>query len=176
MRDIFGGRLGAVGFEGSWTSALMDMNASEIALGVLIFVAALVASLLAVGFILTRLPHDYFVCKNVVFWAERPAWQRTTAHVGKNLLGVVLIVVGVVLSVPGVPGQGLITILIGIILVDFPGKRSLERRIIALPRIFAACNKLRARFRRAPFLAPIPAEGAAGCARSRPTPPRSDPG
>jgi hypothetical protein len=155
MREIFGGRLGAVAFEGSWKSALMEMNASEIGLGVLIFVVALVASLGAVGFILTRLPHDYFACKNVVFWADRPAWQRTTAHVGKNLVGVVLIVVGVLLSVPGVPGQGLITILIGIILVDFPGKRRLEARIMRMPRIFAACNKVRVRFRRAPFLAPI---------------------
>jgi hypothetical protein len=162
MRAMSWGRLGAAVFEGSWKSALMDMNASEIALGVLIFVVALVASLGAVGFILTRLPHDYFVGKSVALWTDRPAWQRTAAHVGKNVLGVVLVVIGVILSVPGIPGQGLITILIGIILVDFPGKRRLEQRIMALPRIFAACNKLRVRFRCAPFLAPSRSEPSKG--------------
>jgi hypothetical protein len=150
--------LGAAIFAGSWTSTLMEMSGRDIALGALIFVAGMAVSFAAVAFIVTRLPPDYFVGEEVVLWADRPAWQRTAGRVFKNLLGVVLIALGVVLSIPGVPGQGFITIFIGIILVDFPGKRRLEQRIVARPRIFAACNKLRVRWRRAPFLAPSEAD------------------
>jgi hypothetical protein len=42
--------------------------------------------------------------------------------IGKNALGVLLVAIGVVLSIPGVPGQGLLTILLGVMLLDFPGK------------------------------------------------------
>jgi len=71
--------------------------------------------------------------------------------VGKNLLGLVLVALGVVLSVPGVPGQGLLTILIGIILLDFPGKRALVQRLVGRPAVLGAINRLRARFRRPPM-------------------------
>lgn len=158
MVDISWARRAAAVFEGSWTSTLMDMNASEITLGVVIFVVGLCASLAAAAFILTRLPPDYFSNDEVELWPERPAWQRVAGRVGKNLLGVILVVVGVLLSVPGVPGQGFLTIFIGIILVDFPGKRRLERRIMKMPRVFKACNKLRVRWKRAPFLAPSDAK------------------
>jgi hypothetical protein len=33
------------------------------------------------------------------------------------------------MSVPGVPGQGLLTILLGVMLLDFPGRRSLELKV-----------------------------------------------
>ena len=55
---------------------------------------------------------------------------------------------GALLSLPGIPGQGLLTILIGLILLDFPGKRGLERRLVSRPSVLAAINRLRARFGR----------------------------
>jgi hypothetical protein len=45
-----------------------------------------------------------------------------------------------------VPGQGILTILLGIMLVDFPGKRELERKIVSRPQVFETINKLRHRF------------------------------
>ena len=132
------------------------MTPRDVALGVLVFAATLAISLAIVGFVLTRLPSNYFTAEAVVAWAHLPAWQRTTARVGKNLLGVILVVVGFALSIPGVPGQGILTILIGIILVDFPGKRRFERRIVGMPRVLLTCNRLRARFGRAPFVPPPP--------------------
>jgi hypothetical protein len=50
------------------------------------------------------------------------------------------------LSLPGVPGQGILTILLGIMLLDFPGKRRFEYWLVSRPKIFAAINKLRHRF------------------------------
>jgi hypothetical protein len=51
-----------------------------------------------------------------------------------------------VLSIPGVPGQGILTILLGIMLLDFPGKRKLEHKIVSRPKVLSTINKLRHRF------------------------------
>ena len=75
---------------------------------------------------------------------------RALAFVGKNLAGVVLLVLGLVMALPGIPGQGLLTMIIGLTLLDFPGKRELERRFV-IPRVLHAINRLRARFHRPPL-------------------------
>jgi len=71
---------------------------------------------------------------------------RAAGIIGKNILGVLLVVVGILLSIPGVPGQGLLTILLGIMLLDFPGKRRLEQNLLRRPQILKTINRLRARF------------------------------
>jgi hypothetical protein len=40
---------------------------------------------------------------------------------------------GIILALPGVPGQGILTVLIGVMLLEFPGKRRLERAIVGRP-------------------------------------------
>lgn len=76
---------------------------------------------------------------------------RALAFAGRNLAGAVLVVLGAIMAVPGVPGQGLLTMLIGISLLSFPGKRRLERRLVRLPALLRAINRLRARFARPPL-------------------------
>jgi hypothetical protein len=71
--------------------------------------------------------------------------------VAKNVLGLALVGLGLLLSLPGVPGQGILTVLIGLILLDFPGKRALERRLVTRPAVLHAINRLRARFNRPPM-------------------------
>jgi hypothetical protein len=56
------------------------------------------------------------------------------------------------LSLPGVPGQGILTILLGLIMLDIPGKRPLEARIIKRPTVLSAINRLRARFKKPPLV------------------------
>ena len=70
----------------------------------------------------------------------------------KNLLGVVLILLGIILSLPGVPGQGILTILLGLIMLDIPGKRPLEAKIIQRPAILSAINTLREKYRKPPLV------------------------
>jgi hypothetical protein len=70
----------------------------------------------------------------------------------KNVLGVFLIILGLILSLPGVPGQGILTILLGLIMLDIPGKRPLEARIIQRPTVLAAVNSLRARYGKPPLI------------------------
>jgi hypothetical protein len=76
---------------------------------------------------------------------------RALAFAGRNLAGGVLVLVGLVLALPGVPGQGLLTMLIGLSLLSFPGKRRLERRLVRVPALLRAINRLRARFARQPL-------------------------
>jgi hypothetical protein len=49
------------------------------------------------------------------------------------------------------PGQGIVTILIGLVLVDLPGKRALERWMVGRPRVLAAINRLRAKYGHPPL-------------------------
>lgn len=76
---------------------------------------------------------------------------RGVASVAKNLAGAVLVVLGLIMAIPGVPGQGLLTALIGLTLLSFPGKRRLERRFVRIPALLGAINRLRARFARPPL-------------------------
>ena len=121
-------------------------------LTVLIFIGSFALSLAIVSFVLVKLPRDYF--KNSDHYRileDKPQWVRIAAIVGKNLLGFILVVLGVILSIPGVPGQGILTILLGIMLLDFPGKHRLERNIVSKPRVRDAIDGLRQKFGKPPL-------------------------
>ena len=112
-----------------------------------------VVSLVIVGWLLAVLPATFFLDRhNREFWVDRHPILRWTGIVAKNLLGVGLVLVGVLLSMPGIPGQGVLTILIGLVLLDFPGKRRFERRLVGMPRILRTINRLRARFGKPPLV------------------------
>jgi hypothetical protein len=70
----------------------------------------------------------------------------------KNVIGAGVVGLGLLLSFPGIPGQGILTILIGVMLLDFPGKRRLERAVIRRPRVLGAVNRLRARYGKPPLV------------------------
>lgn len=127
----------------TWQSALI---------GVLIFLVTFVVNLAIVTFILVKLPTDYFKKnRKTTFWSgPRPAVHAAKV-VGKNLLGVLLIAIGIVLSLPGVPGQGLLTVLLGVMLVDFPGKRTVEQKLLKRPAITNAITRLRQKFGKPPL-------------------------
>ena len=78
--------------------------------------------------------------------------QNNNLYGKKNVLGIILIAVGIVLSLPGIPGQGLLTILLGLIMLDIPGKRPIEARIIQRPTILSAINNLRSRYNKPPLI------------------------
>ncbi len=116
-------------------------------IGLLIFAVTFVVNLTIVSFILVKLPADHFSKDHRTrFWSGRHPAIRASGAIGKNILGVLLVVIGILLSIPGVPGQGLLTILLGIMLLDFPGKRRLEQKLLSRPQILKTINRLRARF------------------------------
>lgn len=132
------------GWEFTWTQVL---------LGVLLFVVTFVVSSAIVSFVLVKLPANYFHSSHArEFLVHRHPVLRAIGIAAKNLLGFVLVILGVVMAVPGVPGPGVLSILLGIMLLDFPGKRTLETRIVSRPRVNGAVNTLRARFGKPPLM------------------------
>ncbi len=128
------------------------LTTDNLLLAFVVFVLTFVVNLVVAGFIVVRLPADYFhPSHRRTFMDGQHRLVRGFALVIKNVLGFLLVLLGIVLSLPGVPGQGLITILIGVMLLDFPGKRELERKIISRSAVFSNVNKLRAKYSRAPL-------------------------
>ena len=119
----------------------------SVLLGVVLFLVTFAISLAIVSFIMVKIPPDYFrKDKPRELWSDKPPIVRFLLNFVKNLLGVLLVALGIVMSIPGVPGQGILTILLGVMLLDFPGKRDLEHRLVSQPRVLNAINKLRHRF------------------------------
>jgi hypothetical protein len=130
-----------------------ELTWGGVLLGASLFLLSLAGSLLLVGFLLVRLPATYFQDFHPRdIWTDRHPALRVTARIAKNALGIVLVLVGAILTLPGVPGQGVLTILVGLMLLDLPGKRRLERRIVGRPRILRAINRLRHRFGKPPLV------------------------
>jgi hypothetical protein len=84
--------------------------------------------------------------------ARRHPLLRWTLIVLKNVAGLVIVPLGVIMALPLVPGPGLVFILVGLSLLDFPGKRSLERRLLAVASVQRFLNRVRERFGRPPLV------------------------
>lgn len=119
----------------------------RVLLGVVLFLITFSVSLAIVSVVVVKIPKDYFKegHPKKILPNHHPV-VRYLAIVGKNLLGVLLVALGVVMSLPGVPGQGILTILLGVMLLDFPGKQTLEHKLVSRPQVLKAINKLRRRF------------------------------
>jgi len=125
----------------------------NVLLGVLLFVVTFSINLAIVSIILVKIPATYFQKDHSwEFWKGRSRAVRLLGVVLKNILGVFLVALGIVLSLPGVPGQGILTILLGIMLLDFPGRRKLEHKLVSRPQVFKTINKLRHRFGKPPLV------------------------
>lgn len=116
-----------------------------------IWALATALSFVAVAIAIVRLPEDYFTRHGPPFQHAR---RSMLGRIARNLLGILLIAVGVVLSLPGIPGQGVLTILLGVMLVDFPGRRKAERWLVGRSGVLATMNKLRRRFNKPPLREP----------------------
>lgn len=124
----------------------------NILVGALIFLASFLLNLAIVSVVLVKMPADHFSRgRKTKFWAGPHPALNAAKVIGKNILGVLLIALGVVLSLPGVPGQGLLTILLGVMLVDFPGRDRLEQKLLSRPSIVNTINRLRGRFGKRPL-------------------------
>jgi len=119
----------------------------SVLLGVLLFAVTFSINLAIVSIILVKIPATYFKKNHSrEFWKDSSPAIRLLGVVVKNGLGVLLVALGIVLSLPGVPGQGILTILLGIMLLDFPGRRKIEAKLLSRPAILNTINKLRHRF------------------------------
>jgi hypothetical protein len=142
-----------------WLPAIVKILTSSEVLG---FVAALslimfLSSVLAIPWLVCRLPEDYLCESGAVDSKCSERLKRRVESVEhaegwvspllkralRNTLGAVLVVFGVLMLV--LPGQGLLTILAGLTLLDFRQKRRLLARLFSRPRVLAVLNSIRRR-------------------------------
>lgn len=126
---------------GRWTT-------NQIAWSVGLAVATLLGTALIGGLVVIYLPPTYFR-RSRSAWADANPALYWSVLIAKNLLGIVLIGLGIAMLV--LPGQGLLTILIGLMLLSVPGKRKLAERIIRRSGMLESVNRWRAKFGRAPL-------------------------
>lgn len=125
----------------------------KILIGVGFFVGSLLLSFVSIGVVMVKIPENYFSSHYQQDFMPGSKWiVRWGAVIAKNIFGFFLVCLGILLSLPGVPGQGILTILLGLIMLDIPGKRPLEARIIKRPAILSAINDLRARYNKPPLV------------------------
>ena len=107
--------------------------------------AVFACSAAAVPFFVSRIPEDYFLRTG----GRRSEWGRKrpllhgVLRVGRNALGLLLVAAGGVMLF--VPGQGLLAILAGLMLLEFPGKRRLEGALVRRPAVSGSMNWMRKR-------------------------------
>ncbi|EXJ13878.1 PGPGW domain-containing protein [Imhoffiella purpurea] len=116
--------------------------------------ALFIVSLSSLPYIVARIPQDYF--NDCERYQSRFKRFHPLVYYGvlalKNLFGWILILAGLAMLI--LPGQGLLTILMGLILTDFPGKFVLERKLASNRRILDALNWLRRRAGSPPLIVP----------------------
>ena len=117
-------------------------------------VVTFVGSLLLIPLLVIRMGEDYFMPhrdEERTLAGRHPA-LRITGLILKNVLGLLLVGAGIAMLV--LPGQGLLTIVMGIMLLNFPGKRRFELRLIRIPALLRTVNNLRTRAHRPPLRLP----------------------
>ena len=117
-------------------------------------VVMFVGSLLLLPWLVAKIPADYFMpSKRPVHpLVQRHPVIRLLLAVLRNLLGVVILLAGVAMLI--LPGQGILAILLGLMLIDFPGKYRLEQWAIRKPSVHKPINWLRTKAKREPLQIP----------------------
>lgn len=115
-------------------------------------VVTLVGSALLIPWVVARVPADYFSRPHAraLPWEDKHPLVRALLILGKNLLGLVLILAGILMLV--LPGQGILTIIAGIALMDFPGRHALVHRLATRKPVLKSMNWIRKRAGREPLV------------------------
>ena len=122
----------------------------------MVLVSLALAVVYAVGVVLAviHMSSDYFAHKAPAeaTWRHRHPLLRLAFRGLKNVAGGGLVLLGLAMLV--LPGQGILTILIGLTFLDFPGKRRLEIWIVQRPSIRYALDRVRKRAGRSRLILP----------------------
>ena len=98
-------------------------------------------SLVSIKWLVALIPTDYFVKKDISKSKKSYSLLWLISIIVKNIIGYTLILGGILMLV--LPGQGLFTILMGLILSNYPGKYTIEKKFISIPSILKTVNWLR---------------------------------
>lgn len=108
---------------------------------------------IAAAIVVVKLPKDYFA-KPERKRSFKGHLGRKLGFIAKNIAGVVLILGGVVLLAPGVPGPGVVVVLLGLAITDIPGKHKVILKIARKPVVMRSMNRVRRRFNRPNLVVP----------------------
>jgi hypothetical protein len=102
-----------------------------------------IISLIALPWLVGLIPEDYFfnTTTDSQNANEDNFFYKLAMKIGKNALGLVLLAGGVLMLF--LPGQGLLTIFMGAVLIDYPKKKLIERRLIKIGFILKCLNCFR---------------------------------
>ena len=108
-------------------------------------------SILGISWFIAQIPEDYFLRskRQPSKWREQKPILRFVVMFGKNLIGLSLIIGGLLMLF--LPGQGLLTVVTGLLLVNYPGKYKLEQKLSSMPSIFRALNWIRLKANKPPL-------------------------
>ena len=109
----------------------------------IVSVVSFLATLVIIPWILLRIPADYFSKPRRVSLVSSDSHPslKIVVFIAKNLIGITVALLGIAMLV--LPGQGLLTILIGVVLIDFPGKYRFQRWLISREPVLRSANWLR---------------------------------
>ena len=145
-----------------------NFGANFIFLTILITTVASIVYFIVISYIITQLDTRYFIRKNKALKNFRSV-KSTEANVditsrltpinsglnfvtniAKIIFGLFLFICGLAMLV--LPGQGLITMLIGLSLIPFPGKHKLENKLLARKSVRSSLNWIRSKAKKPPFI------------------------
>jgi hypothetical protein len=107
-------------------------------------------SIFLIPWFIGRLPVNYFLNAQKTFSVGNFRLRRLPLLVLRNLLGILLVIAGVLMLF--LPGQGILTILIGFLCMSFPGKQRLINYLLRKKSLQTCLNWTRKKMSRPPFL------------------------
>ncbi len=99
-----------------------------------------VVGILSIPYVLSAIPENYFDKKEENSHEQWTVWF-VIRKMFKNILAILLVLAGIAMLF--LPGQGLLTLLVGLMLLDYPNKKALERKIISHPKVLRIINQAR---------------------------------
>ena len=115
-------------------------------------IVTFVGSLVALPILIAKLPADHFVNDRPqpLPWNSAHPTRNTLLRIGRNLLGLMLVLGGGVMLF--LPGQGLLTIAIGLLMMDFPRKRAFQAWVLSWRPVHRGMNWLRRKANQPEFI------------------------
>ncbi len=104
--------------------------------------AILALTILAMPWLLAWIPQNYFVVQENRFKTKEPrSLGRSFLNLLRNIVGAMLVLLGIAML--ALPGPGIVTLLLGVMIMCFPGKYRLERWLVKQPKVLESINWLR---------------------------------
>ena len=127
----------------SWSS----MNSDLIFLLGSLSIFILIISVFMMVLIISFLPEDYFKSenRNLISRVQNSRYPllKLLVLITKNFFGILLLLSGILMLV--LPGQGILTIITGLVFIDYPGKYKFERKLLRQKGVINSINWIRSR-------------------------------